>query len=118
MDGQDDCGEEHQGHNNEGPQVTGNEDLQGDGDNSCQSSADRGNQNNSNEGGRTNNHGPGQQGEGEQEDQNSSGMEHLFLPQTTVVYIEGLLIESQVSEVSPSNKGRLSGLNACLLLMS
>jgi hypothetical protein len=106
MDGQDDCGEEHQGHNNEGPQVTGNEDLQGDGNNSCQSGADRGNQNNSNEGGRTNNHGPGQQGEGEQEDQNSSGMERLFLPQTTVVYIEGLLIESQVSEVSPSNKGR------------
>jgi hypothetical protein len=106
MDGQDDCGEEHQGHNNEGPQVTGNEDLQGDGDNSCQNGADGGNQNNSDEGGQTNNHGPGQQGEGEQEDQNGPGMEPSFPLQTAVVYVEGLLIESQVLEVSPSNKGR------------
>ena len=105
MDSQDNCSEEHQSHNNKGPQVTGNEDLQGDGNNSCQSGADGDNQNNSNEGGQANNHGPGQRAEGEEEDWNSSGMEHLFLPQTTVVYVEGLLIESQVLEVPPSNKG-------------
>ena len=70
------------------------------------SSTDGDNQNNSDEGGQANNHGPGQRGEGEEEDQNSSGMDRLSLPQTTVVYVEGLLIKSQVSEVSPSNKGR------------
>ena len=83
MDSQGNCGEEHQGRNNEDLQVTGNESLQGEGNDDLPGEGNDG---------QTDNHGPSQQGAGEQEDQNNSGIESSFPLQTAVVP-EGLLIE-------------------------